>query len=88
MIFGLVTFAKFKLHPPSSIRRIVVHRAITCLFFVDEVDKLGGGMWLSGSNQLVLWVFYNEKHFGYMLYYLQPLKRHDTTNIDTKLGFH
>ena len=46
-----------------------IHQAMTHLIFVPEVGKLGvrnlgklgGGMWLQGANQLVLWVFYNEK---------------------------
>ena len=38
MILGLVTFAKVKPHPPTSI--------MTCLIFVLEVGKVGGGMWL------------------------------------------
>ena len=46
MIFRLVVFAKFKLHPQSCIMRNAIHRAMTRLIFVLEVGKLGGGMWL------------------------------------------
>ena len=42
----LVTFTRVKLHPPSSIMRSAIHRAMTRLIFVPEVGKLGGGMWL------------------------------------------
>jgi hypothetical protein len=34
---------------------------MTCLIFVGEVGELGGNMWLQGADQLVSWVFYNEK---------------------------
>ena len=61
MIFGLVTFAKVELHPLISIMRSAIHRIMTCLIFLHEVGKLGGNMWVWGANQLVLWVFYNEK---------------------------
>ena len=54
MIFELV-----KLHPPSSIMRSVIHQVMTRLIVVYEVSKLGGNMWLRGTNGLVLWVFYN-----------------------------
>jgi hypothetical protein len=46
MIFGLVTFAKIKLHPPSFINRSAIHRATTRLSFLGEVVKLGGSMWV------------------------------------------
>ena len=42
MIFGLVTFAKAKLHPPSFILRSVIHRAMSRLIFVSEMGELGG----------------------------------------------
>ena len=65
MIFGLVTFAKVKLHPPSSIMSSAIHRAMTQLIFVHEVGKLGGGnlgklrgnLLVKSADQLVLWVF-------------------------------
>ena len=65
MIFRLVTSAKVKLHPPSFIIRSVINQDMTHLIFEREVGKLrggdlcklGGGMWLRGANQLVLWVF-------------------------------
>jgi hypothetical protein len=31
------------------------------LDFVGRVGKFGGGIWLWGVDQLVLWIFYNEK---------------------------
>ena len=46
MIFGLVTFTKGKLHPPSSKSRSAIHRAMTHLIFVLKVGKLRGNMWL------------------------------------------
>ena len=61
MIFGLVTFAKVNLHPPSSVMRSAIYRAMTRLNFVPDVGKLGGNMWLRGVDQLTLWIFYNEK---------------------------
>ena len=61
MIYGLVTFTKIKLHPSSSIIRSDTHQFMTHLIFMSEVGKLGGGMWLWGAYQLVLWVFYNGK---------------------------
>ena len=36
MIFGLVTFAKVKLHPSLSTIRSAIHQAMTCLIFVHE----------------------------------------------------
>ena len=39
MIFGLVTFAKVKLHPPSSIMRSAIHRA-TILDFCAHGDQI------------------------------------------------
>jgi hypothetical protein len=60
MIYNLVTFAKVKLNPPSSITRSVIHRAMTRLNFVGDVGKLRGGLCLWGADQLVLWLFYNE----------------------------
>ena len=42
MIFGLVTFAKIKLHPPSFKMRNAIHRVMTCLIIVPNVCKLGG----------------------------------------------
>ena len=35
---------------------------MACLILVPEVGKLGGGMCLRGTDQLVLWVIYNEKN--------------------------
>ena len=69
---------------------------MTCLIFVCKVGKLGGnnldklqgGMWLWGADQLVLWLFYDEKPFGNILSYMWPLWRHGATNIGVKLGFH
>jgi hypothetical protein len=61
MILGLVTFAKIKLHPPSFIMRSAIHLAMTRLFFVIGVGKLGGGMWLLGAEPLGLWVSCNDK---------------------------
>ena len=61
MLFGLVTFAKVKLHQPFFMIKSVIHWAMTRLIFVFEVGKLGGNIWLGGANQLVLWIFYNEK---------------------------
>ena len=61
MIFGLVTFVKVKPHPPSSIIKCAIHQALTLLIFVQEVGKLRCDMRLWGANQLVFWVFYNEK---------------------------
>ena len=69
IIFGLVIFAKGKLHPPPFIIRSTIHRAMTHLIFVSKVGKfkgnnlgkLEGGMWLRGVDQLVQWVFYDEK---------------------------
>jgi len=55
VIFGLVTFAQVKLHPPSFIMSSM-HWAMTRLIFVPEVGK-------AGSNQLV---FYNGKQFGHV----------------------
>ena len=46
MIFGLVTFAKVKLHLPSFIIRNAIHRALTRLVFVPEVGNLEGSMWV------------------------------------------
>jgi hypothetical protein len=46
MIFGLVTFAKIKLHPSSSIIRSSIHQSMKHLIFVVEVGKLGGSTWL------------------------------------------
>ena len=49
----LVTFAKVKLHPSSSITRSVIHQAMTqSLIFVHEVGKLGGGKWLRALTNL------------------------------------
>jgi hypothetical protein len=70
MVFGLVTFAKVKLHPPSVIMRSPLHRAMTCLNLVAEVAILGGGMWMWGAHQLALWVLYNKKQFGNVLSYM------------------
>ena len=42
-MFGLVAFAKVKLHPPSFIMRNAIHRAMTGLIFVPAVGELGGG---------------------------------------------
>jgi hypothetical protein len=69
------------IYPPSSIIRSVVHRAMTCLIFLGEVGKLGGnnfselggGMWLWGAGQLVLWVFYNKK----------PIRQHSILSMTT-----
>ena len=57
----LVTFAKDKLHPPSFISWSDIHRVMTRFIFVCEVGRLGGIMWLWGADQLVLWIFNNEK---------------------------
>jgi hypothetical protein len=43
LIFGLVTFAKVKLPPPSFIIRSVIYQAMTYLIIVPKVGKLGGG---------------------------------------------
>ena len=43
MIFGLVTFTKVKLHPPSFIMRSIIHWVMTRLIFMHEVSILGGG---------------------------------------------
>ena len=45
-------------------------------------------MWLWGANQLVLWEFYNESEVGNILSYMWPFYKHNTTNIDIKLGLH
>jgi hypothetical protein len=52
MIFGLVTIINIKLHPPSSIIRSAIHQAMTCLIFVHEVGKLGGGIGCEVSTNL------------------------------------
>jgi len=41
---------KVKLHPPSSIIRSTIHRAMTRLIFMHKVGKLEGGMCLWGAN--------------------------------------
>ena len=47
---------------------------MTCIIFVLKVSKEGGGMWLLGADQLVLWAFYNEKNnFGNILSYMWAL---------------
>ena len=38
------------------------------LDFVPKVGKLGGNMWLRGADQLVLWVFYNERKKSAIIY--------------------
>ena len=50
MIFGSITFANVKLHPPSSIIRSAIDQAMIRLFFEPKEDKLGGGMGLWGAN--------------------------------------
>jgi hypothetical protein len=40
MIFELVTFAKVKLHPPSSMMTSAIRWVMTRLDFVPKVDKL------------------------------------------------
>ena len=58
MIFGLVTFAKVKLHPSPSTIRSAIHQAMKRLIFAHEVDRLEDGnlgkLGLWGANQLVL----------------------------------
>jgi hypothetical protein len=83
--FGLV---KVQLHPPSSIMMSAIHQVMTQLILVSEVDKLGGGMWLWGADQLVLWAFYNEKQLCSILSYMWPLQGHGITNIGIDLGIH
>jgi hypothetical protein len=54
MVFGLVIFAKIKLHAPSPIIRSATHAALTRLIFVGKLGKLRdnnlsksrGNMWL------------------------------------------
>ena len=96
MIFGLVTLAEFKLHPPSFIIMSATHWALTCLIVVgelgklrgDNLGKLGGAMWLWGVHQLVLWIFCSKKpvrqHFILPVATLET----DTTNSGIPVGFH
>ena len=52
-----------------------------------NLDKLEGGMWLWGADQLVLWIFFNEFFFDNILSCMWPLWRHDTTNIGIATWF-
>ena len=84
MIFGLVTFTQIKLHLPSYRIRSATLRALTHLNFVGEVAKLGGGMWLWGADQLVLWKASST------ISYLTHDHFRDMTQVDIgiELGFH
>ena len=70
--------------------RSAIHWAMTTLIFVPEVGKLGGGMWLWGANQLVLWVFYYERKKESVTIYLTRNHFRDTTQsiLALNLTFH
>ena len=53
-IFELVTFAKVKPHPTSSIMRSAIYQAMTCLIFVAEVGRIRKGHVVLRCHQLVL----------------------------------
>ena len=69
--------------------RSATHRAMTCLNFVPKVGELrdgnlnilGGGMWLWGADQLVLWEFYNEKNNSATFYWTWDHNRDMTQPI-------
>ena len=83
MIFGLVTFAKSKQHPPSSLNM----SAMTRLNFEGEVGKLGGGMWMWGAKQLYHGYSLLKSQVDNIFSYPWPI-RYDIANIGIKLGFH
>ena len=53
--------------------RSAIQQANTHVIFVPDVGKLGGGMWLRGANQLVMWVLCNEK----------TIRQHFTLHVTT-----
>ena len=75
MIFGLVTFTKVKSTPTILHIEECYPLSYDTVDNAPEVGKLEGDTWMWGANQLVLWVFYNDKIiWQYFVLYVTTLE--------------